>query len=160
MLFLLNLANTLRPRPLAEALEKSETVQAAVQQSVTELLVINMVLQQEVPADALAGDVAQALQQTEKIETLLRDSADELARVNRAPKRETDEREDLEQALQQGQRQTGAGRRAQTPKRFDWRGRVNAGKVAADCTVAVGRAQRAASAPVATPPPRRFTRCG
>ena len=105
------------PPPLAEALEKSETVQAAVQQSVTELLVINMVLQQEVPADALAGDVAQALQQTEKIETLLQDSADELARVNRAPKRETDEREDLEQALQQGQRQTGAGRRAQMLKR-------------------------------------------
>ena len=87
------------PPPLAGALEKSETVQAAVQQSATELLVNNTVLQQEVPADAPAGDVAQALQQTEKIETLLRDSADELARVNRALKRETDEREDLEQAL-------------------------------------------------------------
>lgn len=85
--------------PLEQALEKSETVQAIVKQSATEMLVINTVLQQEVPAHAQAGDVAQALKQNEEIETRLQESAEELEQVNRVLESEISEREDLEQKL-------------------------------------------------------------
>lgn len=85
--------------PLAQALEKSETVQAIVQQSATELLVINTVLQQEVPAHTQAGDVVQALKQNEEIETRLQESAEELEQVNRVLESEICEREDLEHKL-------------------------------------------------------------
>lgn len=89
------------PQPLAEALEKSESVHALVKQSATEMLVLNTVLQQEVPAHAQVGDVAQALQKNEEIETRLHDSAEELAQVNRALEVEIDERQRLELELAQ-----------------------------------------------------------
>ena len=84
---------------LEQALEKSETVQAIVKQSATEMLVINTVLQQEVPAHTQAGDVALALKQNEEIETRLEESAEELEQINRVLESEIREREELEQKL-------------------------------------------------------------
>ena len=89
------------PLPLAQALEKTETVHALVKQSATEMLVINTVLQQEVPAHAQVGDVAQALQKNGEIETRLHDSIEELAHVNRVLEVEIDERQSLERELAQ-----------------------------------------------------------
>ena len=93
------------PSGLELALEKSESVENAIQQSATELLVINAVLQQEIPAHAQSGDVAQALVKNDQIENRLQQSAEDLAEVNRALEREIDEREQLERELEQAKAQ-------------------------------------------------------
>ena len=81
------------------ALEQSETIQDTVRQSAAELVVINAVLKQEVPAHVQTGEVAQALQKTDELEGRIQTSADELTQVNEALKQEISERADLERQL-------------------------------------------------------------
>ena len=81
------------------ALEQNETIQDTVGQSAAELVVINAVLKQEVPADVQMGEVAQALQKTDELEGRIQTSADELAQVNEVLKQEISERADLERQL-------------------------------------------------------------
>ena len=84
---------------LALALEQNETIQDTVGQSAAELVVINAVLKQEVPAHVQTGEVAQALQKTDELENRIQSSADELAQVNEVLKQEISERADLERQL-------------------------------------------------------------
>ena len=81
------------------ALKQNEAIQDTVEQSAVELLVINAVLKQEVPAHVQTGEVAQALQKTDELEGRIQTSADELTQVNEALKQEISERADLERQL-------------------------------------------------------------
>lgn len=85
--------------PLVKALDKNESVQQEASRVAVELTVINTVLQQEIPAHAKTGDIAQALRKTNEIEDRIQKSADELAEVNLALEHEIDEREELEREL-------------------------------------------------------------
>ena len=86
---------------LTLALGQNETIQEAVEQSATEMVVINAVLKQEVPEELQTGDVAQALRKTDELESRMQTSADELAHVNEALKHEIGERAELERQLAQ-----------------------------------------------------------
>jgi|GEM_PF-610739 len=86
---------------LTLALGQNETIQEAVEQSATELVVINAVLKQEVPEELQTGDVAQALRKTDELESRMQTSADQLARVNEALMQEIGERAELERQLAQ-----------------------------------------------------------
>ena len=86
---------------LTLALEQNETIQEAVEQSATELVVINAVLKQAVPDELQTGDVAAALRKTDELESRIQTSADELAHVNEALKQEIGERAELERQLAQ-----------------------------------------------------------
>ena len=92
-----------RPTPLVQALEKSEAVKETVKQTAAQMLVVNTVLQQEIPVHAQIGEVAQALAHNDQIENVLHESADELAEVNLSLEREIDERRRLEGELAQAQ---------------------------------------------------------
>jgi len=87
------------PIHLAKALKKSESVEERVKQSASEMLVINAVLQQEIPAHVQSGEVAQALSQSDEIEDRLHASARELSEINRVLELEINEREQLEREL-------------------------------------------------------------
>ncbi len=84
---------------LEQALDKNEAVEDVVTQSAEELLVINAVLNKEIPDHVMVGDVAQALQKTDELEVKISDTAHELAQVNQVLSREIDERADLEREL-------------------------------------------------------------
>ena len=84
---------------LQQALDQNETAQETVEQSATELVMINAVLKQEIPPAVQTGDVAQALQKTDELESRIQSSADELAQVNKTLKQEISERADLERQL-------------------------------------------------------------
>ena len=84
---------------LDRALEKNEAVQESVEQSAQELVVINAVLKQEIPADAQTGELAQALEKSDAIEERIQESADDLAEVNQALEQEIGERAELEREL-------------------------------------------------------------
>ena len=84
---------------LALTLEQNEAIQDTVEQSAAELVVINAVLKQEVPAHVQTGEVAQALQKTDELEDRIQSSADELAQVNEVLKQEITERAALERQL-------------------------------------------------------------
>jgi conjugal transfer/entry exclusion protein len=84
---------------LVQALDKNEAVEEVVTQSAEELLVINAVLNKEIPGHVMVGDVAQALQKTDELEVKIYDTAQELAQVNQVLSREIDERADLELEL-------------------------------------------------------------
>ncbi len=85
--------------PLQQALDQNEAVKDTVEQSAAELVVINAVLKQEVPAHLQTGEVAQALQKTDALEDRIETSAEELGKVNEALKQEIDERARLEEEL-------------------------------------------------------------
>lgn len=85
--------------PLERVLDKNETIKDTVEQSAAELVVINAVLKQEVPAHVQTGDVAQALQKTDELESRIQSSAEDLAHVNHALKQEIGERAELEREL-------------------------------------------------------------
>ena len=87
------------PTPLARALEQNEIVLNSVEQSATELVVINAVLKKEIPDPVKIGDVAQALQKTDELEAKINETAQELAQVNEVLEQEVDERADLEREL-------------------------------------------------------------
>ena len=92
-------ANDADASPLARALEQNEAAADAVEKSADELMVINAVLQQEIPAHAKTGDVAHALQKTDQLEVQIQDTAQELASVNMALAQEIAERGNLEDEL-------------------------------------------------------------
>ena len=87
------------PTPLALALEQNENVLDTVEQSATELVVINAVLNKEIPDPVKIGDVAQALQKTDELETKITETAQELAQVNEMLEQEIDARADREREL-------------------------------------------------------------
>lgn len=85
--------------PLVRALEQNEAAAGAVEKSADELMVINAVLQQEIPEHAKTGDVAHALKKTDQLEVQIQDTAQELASVNVALAQEIAERNELEDEL-------------------------------------------------------------
>jgi C4-dicarboxylate-specific signal transduction histidine kinase len=87
--------------PLTRALDQNEAIQDTVEQSATDLVMINVVLKQEVPDYVQVGDVAQALHKTDELESKIHDAALELAHVNEVLAHEIDERAELERELAQ-----------------------------------------------------------
>jgi C4-dicarboxylate-specific signal transduction histidine kinase len=85
--------------PLGRALEHNAAVKDTVEQSASELVVINAVLKQEIPDHVQVGDIAQALQRTDELEVKISDTAHDLARVNEVLAQEIDQRVDLEREL-------------------------------------------------------------
>lgn len=84
---------------LADARELNVQAQDKVEQSASELLVINAVLKQELPDHVQTGDVAQALQKTDELEGKIQETASELAQVNAVLNHEIEERASLEREL-------------------------------------------------------------
>lgn len=85
--------------PLTEARDLNVHVQDKVEQSASELLVINAVLKQEIPDHVQTGEVAQALQKTHELEGRIQETVSELALVNAVLNSEIDERVSLEREL-------------------------------------------------------------
>ena len=73
-----------QPKALDEVLESTHDVASEVQKASDDLAVVHTVLEQEVPKDAQAGDVAQAIAHTSEIERKLAKSADQLVEANQA----------------------------------------------------------------------------
>lgn len=86
---------------LAQVLDRNEAVHDSVQQSATELIMINAVLKQEIPHPVQTGDVAHALQRTDELEVKISDAAQDMVQINKALAHEIDERVDLERELAQ-----------------------------------------------------------
>ena len=86
-------------RPITKALAQNDAVKGAVEQSANELLVVNAVLQKNIPDSAQKGDLAVALQKSEIIGDAIHESADELQAVNKLLEHEVDERIALEREL-------------------------------------------------------------
>lgn len=96
----LNVDMTLtQKRPLAQALEKNDLVEETVKQTADDLLLVNAVLQSEVPGRAHSADVAVALVKVDEIHDVMNESAQELATVNGLLENEIDERIALEREL-------------------------------------------------------------
>ena len=70
--------------PLAETSGKTQAVAADVKRASEDLLVINTVLEQELPDELQVGDVAQAIEHTGHLEKKLAESAESLAEVHAA----------------------------------------------------------------------------
>ena len=85
---------------LTDALSQNESVKEAVEQTASELVVINAVLKQEIPDHVQVGEVAQALQKNDELEARIQESAAELAEVNEVLAQQVDERESLERELE------------------------------------------------------------
>lgn len=86
--------------PLARALDQNEAIKDTVEQSASELAVINAVLQQELPNPVVKGEIAQALKKADAMEGRIQDAAQDLAEVNQALEAEIGERVDLERELE------------------------------------------------------------
>ena len=84
---------------LAEARDLNVQAQDKVEQSASELLVINAVLKQELPDYIQTGEVAQALQKTDELEGKIQETAADLAFVNAVLSHEIHERVSLEREL-------------------------------------------------------------
>lgn len=89
----------MQKRPLAQALEKNDLVEETVKQTADDLMLVNAVLQSEVPGRAHSADVAVALEKVDEIHEVMHDSAQELATVNELLEGEIDERIALEREL-------------------------------------------------------------
>lgn len=85
--------------PIENALEQTLETQKKLRSDVHELAVTNAVLQQEIPADALTGDLALALEKNEALETRVQDCADDLEGVGKLLADEVARRKLLEQKL-------------------------------------------------------------
>lgn len=92
-------ATSTAPSPLARALDQNENAQEVVEQSASELVVINAVLKQELPDDTKVGEVSQALVKTDELETRISETAQDLAAVNKVLADEIEKRADLEREL-------------------------------------------------------------
>ena len=86
-------------RPILKALDQNDNVKKVVKKSADELLVVNAVLEKNIPAQAKMGDLAQALEKTEHIEDTIHASAEDLAAVNQLLEHEVEERISLEGEL-------------------------------------------------------------
>jgi hypothetical protein len=91
--------------PLEHAASTTHAVAADVQSASDDLLVINTVLEQELPDELQVGEVAQAIEHTGQLEKKLAESAESLAEVHAALKVEIEKRKavtaerDAKQAL-------------------------------------------------------------
>jgi C4-dicarboxylate-specific signal transduction histidine kinase len=85
---------------LARARDQSAAIQGTVQDSASELAVINAVLKQELPDALQKGEIAQALQKAEEMEGRIHDAAEDLNEVNQLLEDEIGEREYLERKLE------------------------------------------------------------
>lgn len=85
--------------PLVKALEQNDAVEESVQQSADELMLVNAVLQSEVPSWAQSKDVAVALEKVDSINDVMQESAKDLGVVNQLLEAEIDERIELERKL-------------------------------------------------------------
>jgi len=95
-----NPPNTLPEKPqLTRALEKNDAVQDTVERSAQELLLINKVLEKEIPSAVKTGDVAMALVKTAELEDKIQDLAQELAHVSELLQQEIAERAEMEKKL-------------------------------------------------------------
>ena len=77
---------------LEHAAGKTHAVAADVQSASDDLLVINTVLEQELPDELQVGEVAQAIEHTGQLEKKLAESAESLAEVHAALKEEIEKR--------------------------------------------------------------------
>lgn len=94
--------NASSPAPsgeLEKALAQNEGVKEKVDAVADDLLIINAVLKQEIPAQAQTGDVAQALEKHVELEDQVQQCAEELQAVNEVLAEEIVEREKLEREL-------------------------------------------------------------
>lgn len=85
---------------LGRALNQNEAAQEVIEQSASELALINAVLQQKLPEHVQSDDVAMALEKNDALETRIQETAQDLAEVNEALSQEITERVKLEQELQ------------------------------------------------------------
>ena len=86
-----------RPQPqdgptLDQAAGKTGAVAADVQRASEDLLVINTVLEQELPDELQVGEVAQAIEHTGHLEKKLAESAESLAEVHAVLAQEVEKR--------------------------------------------------------------------
>jgi C4-dicarboxylate-specific signal transduction histidine kinase len=88
------------PTTLGRALGQNEAAQEAIEQSASELAIINAVLQQELPEHVQSDDIAMALEKNDALESRIQETAQDLAEVNEALGQEITERVKLEQELQ------------------------------------------------------------
>ncbi|RZL61110.1 MAG: hypothetical protein EOP81_18225 [Variovorax sp.] len=89
--------------PLVQTLQKTKAVADEVQRAADNLSVVSTVLEQELPNEVQAGDVAQAVAQTGQLEKKLAKSAEKLVQANEALGKEIDRR--LELTLERDQMQ-------------------------------------------------------
>ncbi|MDM0013359.1 hypothetical protein QTH87_13025 [Variovorax sp. J22P168] len=78
--------------PLDHSAGTTRTVAADVKRASEDLLVINTVLEQELPEELQVGDVAQAIEHTGHLEKKLAESAESLAQVHEALEQEIEKR--------------------------------------------------------------------
>lgn len=81
--------------PLVQTLQKTKSVAAEVQRAADHLSVVNTVLEQELPDEIQAGEVAQAIAQTGQLEKKLAKSAEKLDQANEALGEEIEKRRKL-----------------------------------------------------------------
>ncbi len=70
--------------PLHETAHRTKEVAAEVKRASEDLLVVNSVLEQELPDELQVGEVAQAIEHTNQLEKKLAESAESLAEVHAA----------------------------------------------------------------------------
>ena len=85
--------------PIEKALAQTQETQEKLSAGVNELAVTNAVLQQEVPAEALTGDLALALEKSEALETKVQECVDDLEDVGKVLAEEVARRKRLEEKL-------------------------------------------------------------
>ena len=85
--------------PIERALAQTQETQEKLSAGVNELAVTNAVLQQEVPVEALTGDLALALEKNEALETKVQECVDDLADVGKVLSDEVVRRKRLEAKL-------------------------------------------------------------
>ena len=85
--------------PIEKALAQTQETQEKLSAGVNELAVTNAVLQQEVPVEALTGDLALALEKNEALETKVQACVDDLEDVGRVLAEEVARRKRLEAKL-------------------------------------------------------------
>jgi len=81
--------------PLDHASGKTQAVAADVKRAAEDLLVVNTVLEQELPEELQVGDVAQAIEHTGHLEKKLSESAESLAEVHAALEDEIAKRKEV-----------------------------------------------------------------
>jgi hypothetical protein len=92
-----------REELLDRTLEKTVKVAAEVRRASHDLLVVNTVLEQELPDDIQLGEVAQAIAHTGELEKKLAKSAEMLAQVNATLADEIARRIEVSEQLDQSQ---------------------------------------------------------
>ena len=85
--------------PIEKALAQTQETQEKLSAGVNELAVTNAVLQQEVPVEALTGDLALALEKNEALETKVQECVDDLVDVGKVLADEVVRRKRLEAKL-------------------------------------------------------------